>query len=133
MTNSLEEYLKSWLTKSEHDLKSAYRLIEIEPMILDTACFHCQQAVEKCLKAFLLFHGQEVERTHDIDFLMKHACAFDHRFCGVDTMNLSEYAVAIRYPDTNLIPDKEDALKFLRMAEWVNEIVRSSIKFPTTE
>ncbi len=52
MTPSVKTYIEAWLTKANNDLRSAQRLIEIEPMILDTACFHCQQAVEKSLKAF---------------------------------------------------------------------------------
>jgi HEPN domain-containing protein len=54
MTPALSAYIKTWIEKAEHDLMSAQRLLEIEPMILDNACFHCQQAVEKCLKAFLI-------------------------------------------------------------------------------
>jgi HEPN domain-containing protein len=52
MTPALMAYVESWIYKAEHDLISAQRLLEIEPMILDNACFHCQQAMEKLLKAF---------------------------------------------------------------------------------
>ncbi len=45
MTPALESYIKSWLDKAGHDLASAQRLVEIEPMILDNACSHCQQAI----------------------------------------------------------------------------------------
>ncbi len=37
MTGALEEYINAWLLKAEHDILSAQRLLEIEPMILDTA------------------------------------------------------------------------------------------------
>jgi HEPN domain-containing protein len=57
MTNALKRFITSWLIKAENDLASAQRLIEIQPSILDTACFHCQQAVEKNLKAFLIANG----------------------------------------------------------------------------
>jgi HEPN domain-containing protein len=66
MTPALKAYIESWLNKAEHDLISAQRLLEIEPMILDNACFHCQQAVEKCLKAYLIYNGFDIERTHNI-------------------------------------------------------------------
>lgn len=36
---------------------------QIEPMILDNACFHCQQAIENCLKAFLIYRCCDIERT----------------------------------------------------------------------
>jgi HEPN domain-containing protein len=47
MTPALKSYIESWLDKAGHDLMSAPRLLEIEPMILDNACFHSQQAIEK--------------------------------------------------------------------------------------
>jgi len=46
MSNDLKDYINEWLYKAEHDIISAQRLIEIELMILDYACFHGQQAVE---------------------------------------------------------------------------------------
>lgn len=70
MTPALKAYVEAWVAKAEHDLISAQRLLEIEPMILDNACFHCQQAVEKYLKAYLIYKGLDVERTHDIIFLL---------------------------------------------------------------
>ena len=63
MTPALRTYIGSWLNKAEHDLISAQRLLEIEPMILDNACFHCQQAIEKCLKAFLVYQGRDIMLT----------------------------------------------------------------------
>ncbi len=44
MTTDQIAYINAWLLKAEHDMISAERLLEIEPMILDNACFHCQQA-----------------------------------------------------------------------------------------
>jgi HEPN domain-containing protein len=36
---------------------------------LDTAVYHCQQAVEKALKAFLTYHDTEFEKTHGISLV----------------------------------------------------------------
>ena len=63
MTPFQEKYIRSLLDKAEHDLVTAQRVLEIEPMILDTACFHCQQAVEKCLRAYLAWKEQELEKN----------------------------------------------------------------------
>ena len=60
MTPALKAYIESWLEKAQHDLDSAQRLIEIEPMILDNACFHSQQAIEKYLKAYLIYHSEDI-------------------------------------------------------------------------
>ena len=93
MTPALQAYIKSWLNKAEHDLLSAQRLLEIEPMILDNACFHCQQSIEKCLKAFLIYHGRDIERTHNVIFLLSECAIFDSVFAAVDPMNINAYAV----------------------------------------
>ena len=45
MNQGLKTYINEWLQKALNDLMSAERLLEIEPTILDTACFHCQQAI----------------------------------------------------------------------------------------
>ena len=49
----------------------------------DVAVYHCQQAAEKAVKAFLVRHGQPYEKTHDIEVLVDIAGAphllFFHR------------------------------------------------------
>ncbi|MEW6107540.1 MAG: HEPN domain-containing protein, partial [Bacillota bacterium] len=37
----------------------------------DTACFHCQQAAEKHLKAFLAYHERPIPHTHDLEELAR--------------------------------------------------------------
>ncbi len=43
----------SWLEKATTDIRSAKADLDVTPPILTDALFHCQQAVEKALKAFL--------------------------------------------------------------------------------
>jgi hypothetical protein len=47
--------VKEWLQKAKQDLLAAKVLLEHVPPVLEPACFHCQQAVEKILKAFLVW------------------------------------------------------------------------------
>lgn len=47
---------KGWLLKAASDLAAA-RACVAGAVALDVACFHCQQAAEKSVKAFLIFHG----------------------------------------------------------------------------
>jgi len=77
MTLALKAYIESWLGKEEHDLLSARRFLEIEPVILDNACFHCQQAIGKFLKAFLVFQGRDIGRTHRTQ-RPKHGISIQH-------------------------------------------------------
>ncbi len=123
MTPALKTYIESWLSKAEHDLLSAQRLLEIEPMILDNACFHCQQAIEKCLKAFLVYHGRDVERTHNIIFLLSECSNFDPIFATIDPLNINAYAVQGRYPDSNLTPTIDEAKSYYLLALQVSDLV----------
>lgn len=57
---------KNWCQKADNDLKNARHEIEHEDAALDTVCFHSQQTVEKYLKAFLVYHGMDIPRTHTL-------------------------------------------------------------------
>lgn len=67
----------------------------------DIVCFHCQQAVEKCLKAFLVRHDQDVPRTHDLPHLIAMCAAHRPDLAGIedDARTLTDYAVETRYAD----------------------------------
>ncbi len=47
--------VKRWLEKADHDRRAAPLALAGEPPITDVAAFHCQQAVEKLLKAYLVW------------------------------------------------------------------------------
>ena len=47
------ELARQWLAKAQNDLLNADNNLNAEQVPLDTVCFHCQQAAEKMLKAFL--------------------------------------------------------------------------------
>ena len=129
MTPALHTYILTWLDKAEHDMMSAQRLLEIEPAILDNACFHCQQAIEKSLKAFLIYKGSDVERTHNIIFLLSQCANFDPSFATVDPLNINVYAVQGRYPDSNLIPTTDEAKSYYQLALQINKMVIDRIIF----
>ena len=129
MTPALKAFIESWLNKAGHDLMSAQRLLEIEPMILDNACFHCQQAVEKYLKAFLVYKGRDIERTHNVIFLLSECADFDPVFATIDPQNINDYAVQGRYPDSNLMPTPEEAKGYYQLAIQVKALVTERVLF----
>jgi HEPN domain-containing protein len=129
MTSAHKAYVESWLDKAEHDLMSAQRLIEIEPVILDNACFHCQQAMEKCLKAYLIYNGFDVQKTHDIIDLLVDCAKYDSIFAAIDPLDINAYAVRGRYPDTNLMPTKEEAESYYQLALEIKSLTTERIIF----
>ena len=46
------------LTKAQRDIRGAEIDLAATPPFVDDVMFHCQQAVEKALKAFLFWHDQ---------------------------------------------------------------------------
>jgi hypothetical protein len=58
---------RSWLERAGKDLRAAQHALTASPALLEDALFHCQQAVEKTLKAFLTWHGRPFRKTHKSD------------------------------------------------------------------
>ena len=127
MNEALKEYIESWFEKGNNDLLTAQRLIEIEPMILDNACFHCQQAIEKYLKAYLIYNTTEIERTHNINYLLIECAKHDSAFNEIDVKDISAFAVSIRYPDTVVMPDISEVKEYYQMALTVKKIVTDRV------
>jgi HEPN domain-containing protein len=57
-----------WMQFAEMDLQAARIMLDHEN-IASIAAFHCQQAVEKCLKALLEEKELDVPKTHDLEKL----------------------------------------------------------------
>jgi HEPN domain-containing protein len=68
--NSPESNFPAWLRKAEHDLLNIENNLAAADIPWDTVCFHAQQAAEKVLKAFLVFHGRDLSKTHDLVALL---------------------------------------------------------------
>ena len=123
----IEEEIKKWLIKGLNDLKTAEILINLpkEEIVTDTLCFHCQQAVEKFLKAFLVASNVEFGRVHSIEYLIKLCEKIDKEFEFLYdiTANLTDYAIDVRYPDEFYIPTIEEAKKAFESAKKVKDFI----------
>lgn len=117
-----EDAVRHWILKAQGDLKVGKDEIATPEPVLDAVCFHMQQCCEKMLKAFLVFHGQEIPKTHNLAALTARCCVIDDAFrklaeSGID--RLTDYAVEIRYGDEFYIPSREEAEQAIGMAEDV--------------
>jgi HEPN domain-containing protein len=63
-------------------------------------CFHAQQAVEKALKAVLIFHGVDFPLTHDLRELVETLVVAEGQLPAElsEADTLTPYAVETRYP-----------------------------------
>lgn len=128
MTGEEKNILMQWMQKAANDLLAAKILIDANPLILDIACFHCQQATEKYLKAFLILHNREIGYTHNLDFLVNECAEIDPDFKDLDTKNMNLYAVRARYPHDHLAPDVMEAATYLQIAASVQELLLQKTK-----
>lgn len=120
------ESVTHWCLKAENDLKNACHEVEHEDPALDTVCFHAQQAAEKYLKVFLLFHDCEIPKTHVLMRLIRNCIDIDNSFRELleqEIDMLTDYAVDLRYAENFYIPSKEEAYDAIKKAEFVKQFV----------
>ena len=114
----IDDYIEKWIIKAVNDLKVAeHELRQPEDEIItDAVCFHCQQAVEKLLKAYLVSKNIDFGKTHNLEFLLESCLKIDPDIKDMDVGNLSFYAVEIRYPDELYMPAIAEAKECFRIA-----------------
>jgi HEPN domain-containing protein len=128
MTKEQIEYLQNWLYRAKEDIAVIDSLFKTDPVLYaSTICFHAQQAVEKFLKAFLVYHNVDFPRTHDVDFLLLECKKIDPEDFDVDLGSQSDFGVNIRYPDDFYIPDKDETIQYRDIAHTIRKIVEKKI------
>jgi HEPN domain-containing protein len=129
MSKDLEEYMANWIKKARHDIITAQTILEYQPLILDVVCFHCQQAIEKYLKVFLVANRVAVEKTHNLNYLQSLCAEIDSDFIEFDFKILTEYAVNARYPDDFFMPELEETKQYLSLSLEIEKVVKQKINF----
>jgi HEPN domain-containing protein len=117
-----------WLRKARSDLTNAELCLSAGEA-LDTACFHCQQASEKSLKAYLIASGRPFPFVHDLNRLLNECVELDPSLevLRPAATELSPYAVAMRY-DEEFWPDAQVVETAVGAARSVYRLVED--RFP---
>jgi HEPN domain-containing protein len=118
-----------WLVKALEDYHVAqHEMLLPETDVVTTAvCFHCQQFVEKVLKAFLVLHQRDFPRTHDLGYLKSLCAQIDADFAALAIEELSFYAVEFRYPGVYVRPTLDEAKRCMSIAETVRRFVEEKL------
>jgi HEPN domain-containing protein len=115
----------SWIKKADHDLGTAIVTYLHIPEFKDTVTFHCQQSVEKCLKAYLIFLDTEFKYSHDLIYLLElismEDTTFDKYFDNI--IKLQNYSVEIRYPNETMFLSKEQVIEAIETSKLIRNIV----------
>jgi HEPN domain-containing protein len=116
-----------WLRKADSDLANA-KLCLAAGEALDTACFHCQQAAEKALKAYLIAKEVEFPFIHDLKRLLDYCAQIDPAFVTLtaSALLLSPFAVVTRYDDA-FWPEPEEVQAALEAASSVRRFVQERL------
>jgi len=125
MDEAKHNEIYQWLQKANHDLLSAERLLIGDPPLLDTAVYHCQQAAEKALKAYLTLNDVPFEKVHDLTVLVEQCKKIDSTFEQLVDIaeTLTPYATAFRYPGDILEPEESDTEESVKLANRVLNFV----------
>jgi HEPN domain-containing protein len=121
--------------KAEGDATVTRKLADDEEIADDAVGFHAQQANERWLKAVIASRGENFEYTHDLRHLIIRAklepCEADQPFDLRQAINLTEYAVPLRYEDL-LDAEPLDRASTVSLVDEVEQGAKNEIAASTT-
>lgn len=90
---------------------------------VDTDC------AEKSLKAYLVYQGEKIERTHNLIKLVYLCSNLDKNFESLTSRakTLNPFSTQHRYPDEYDIPDIDDTLEAIELSEYFLTFVTKKI------
>lgn len=112
---------KDWYDKANADLKSAKILFEHEADH-GIVAFHCQQAIEKLFKSFVLKRAGTLIDGHSLVFLCKKSIELDTEFKIFlkDCAYINQFYIETRYPaDFPMEMTKEEAEECILITEKI--------------
>ncbi|MDR1963321.1 MAG: HEPN domain-containing protein [Planctomycetaceae bacterium] len=126
---TVTDLIEQWFKKAKSDLNAAKTLAKLKPPENELVCFHCQQAAEKALKAYLILHDIEPIRTHKLEKLCKICRQYDDSFSKFLEIGkiVSKYAVQPRYPDDFLNITETETEQALEYAQSIYDFCWTKI------
>ena len=116
--------LQEWIDRAEADYFDAVQILRrrTHPSAA-SVCFHCQQAAEKYLKAFLLKTRGTFQHTHKLEELNLQCVQADGSFLLIQEwlIPLTPYAIKGRYPEE--VITMEDAKEAVALAKQIRKFV----------
>jgi HEPN domain-containing protein len=117
----------AWVQKSRKDLWRAEATLTLDPPDTEDCLFHCQQAAEKSLKAFLVWRDQPFRRTHDLVELTRQCTnlepALSLALHGIGP--LTRFAWEFRYPGESEAPSMDQARDWLAKVKQLLQTVEA--------
>lgn len=123
--------IDAWLEKADQDFDYAEASLEDELDFFAQICFHFNQAAEKYFKAYIVKHGLEFRKIHDLLELLKICAAHDNKLNSLkeDCIFLNRFYIETRYPvhwPSNF--KKSDATEARERAEHIRDEIKSLLR-----
>lgn len=115
------ELVKEWIHKADHDIRMAKLALEHKIEYADSICFHCQQTVEKYLKAYLIVFKKTHSLSYLLDLINEVDKVSDKMYSSAEI--LEGYAVEMRYPDDWYEPTEKEAREAYSIALKIREYI----------
>jgi HEPN domain-containing protein len=124
--DSRQKITVEWVGKAENDYRACMILLGAKDFPVDVLCFHCQQTVEKYLKAVLVFHQKRIRKTHDLEALLLECTELVPSLDGLmdGVLALEGFGPEARYPGRSDI-SFEDVPGLIEKTEAIRSAIRS--------
>lgn len=114
-----------WIEKASRDIKAA-KVLKENDCGNDMVAFHCQQAVEKLLKAYIIAKTGAIINSHSLIYLCKEAEKYNFEFGKYmkDCAFVNQFYIETRYPaDVPLIVSDEEADECIAISNRIYNMV----------
>jgi HEPN domain-containing protein len=119
-----------WLWVADRDQRTVCLCLTAAPPLRDVAAYHCQQAMEKLLKGFLVSSNTDFGKTHDLDELGQSVIT---RFPSAAPLirpaqAWTAWSIVYRYPgETGPVPEPstDELFQALDLIASLSEMLRS--------
>jgi HEPN domain-containing protein len=129
----MKKQVEDWIFLADRDLKTAEIIIKDDCPLTNIIAFHCQQSIEKYLKAYLIEKDVPIVKTHDL--IKLNDMIKEINDLVIDEQKLiavSEVYIESRYPgELGLVPEgmptDKQAQEFIEYAKEVKTIITNEI------
>ncbi len=118
-----------WLERSSQDLIAA-KILSEDDRCYQLSAFHCQQAIEKALKAYILLQSDVLVDGHNLTWLCRQAKKYDKGFHQWfdESADLNQCYIETRYPaDIETEYTYKMVKNFYRMAKEMYQYIFAEI------
>ena len=130
----MKKQVESWILLADKDLMAAEIVLKDDYPLTNIAAFHCQQTIEKYLKAYLMEKDIPPPKTHDL--IKLNGMIKSIKDLGIDEHKLiaiNEVYIESRYPgEIGLMPDgvptDEQAKEFIEYTKEIKAIMNSELE-----